>query len=64
MLKLYYLNYREIPVKERIMKNYFKTLLALMLALVAVFAFAGYAAASAAPDADTAAPTIPEPDDF
>ncbi len=61
MLKLYYLDYREIPVKERIMKNHFKTLLALMLALVAVFAFAGYAAAAAQ---EPTTPTIPEPDDF
>ena len=33
MLKLYYLKYREIPQKERKMKNWLKVLIAVMLVL-------------------------------
>ncbi len=40
MLKLYYLMEREIPVKERKMKNWLKVLVAVVLALTCMFAFA------------------------
>ena len=62
MLKLYYLNNREIPAKERNMKTWLKTLIAIMLMLTCVFTYAACDGTTQEPDNTPSGDTDPNPD--